>query len=161
MSFAQVPGGFGIRAVEGKIAVAKFARENKIPFLGVCLGFQVAVIEYARSVLGYTTAHSAEFDEDTAHKLIVFMPEISRTHMGGTMRLGSRRTVLKTPQCMTARLYNGATAFDERHRHRYEVNIDYVKELEVRKRSRRAPEGAVPPLTRCAHLIRLFRVQSF
>mmetsp|Transcript_24339 Transcript_24339/g.53153 ORF Transcript_24339/g.53153 Transcript_24339/m.53153 type:complete len:702 (-) Transcript_24339:362-2467(-) len=127
----MVPGGFGIRAVEGKIAVAKFARENKIPFLGVCLGFQVAVIEYARSVLGYTTAHSAEFDEDTAHKLIVFMPEISRTHMGGTMRLGSRRTVLKTPQCMTARLYNGATAFDERHRHRYEVNIDYVKELEA------------------------------
>uniref|UniRef100_A0A7S0IZT8 CTP synthase n=1 Tax=Calcidiscus leptoporus TaxID=127549 RepID=A0A7S0IZT8_9EUKA len=126
----MVPGGFGIRAVEGKLAAAKYARENGVPYLGVCLGFQVAVIEFARSVLGHTTAHSAEFDEETAHKLIVFMPEVSRTHMGGTMRLGARRTVLKHPQCKTAQLYDGATAFDERHRHRYEVNIDYVKELE-------------------------------
>jgi len=126
----MVPGGFGIRAVEGKIAVAKYARENGVPYLGVCLGFQVAVIEFARNVLGYSSAQSAEFDEETPHKLVIFMPEVSRTQMGGTMRLGSRRTVLKNPQCKTAQLYDGATAFDERHRHRYEVNFDYVKELE-------------------------------
>mmetsp|Transcript_6422 Transcript_6422/g.10860 ORF Transcript_6422/g.10860 Transcript_6422/m.10860 type:complete len:683 (-) Transcript_6422:335-2383(-) len=125
-----VPGGFGIRAVDGKIAAAKYARENRVPYLGVCLGFQIAVIEFARSVLGYTGAHSAEFDEEAQHNLIVFMPEGSRTHLGGTMRLGSRRTLLSSPQCRTAKLYNGATAFDERHRHRYEVNTKYLSELE-------------------------------
>jgi len=126
-----VPGGFGIRAVEGKCAAAKYARESKKPYLGICLGFQVGVIEYARSVLNLKDAHSAEFDEATPHPLVVFMPEVSRTQMGGTMRLGSRRTVLRTPQCVTARMYGGVTAFDERHRHRYEVNIKYVKQLEA------------------------------
>jgi len=125
-----VPGGFGIRAVEGKISAARFARESGKPYLGICLGFQVAVIEFARSVLGYADAHSSEFDDATQNPLVVFMPEGSRTQMGGTMRLGSRRTVLKNTQSKTAALYNGATAFDERHRHRYEVNYDYVKQLE-------------------------------
>ena len=76
------------------------------------------MIEYARTVLGLTGAHSAEFDEAAPHSLIVYMPEVSRTHMGGTMRLGSRRTMLKGTDCVTCRLYGGATAFDERHRHR-------------------------------------------
>ena len=105
-------------------------RDSKKPFLGICLGFQVAVIEFARSQLGHAEAHSAEFDKDTPHPLVVFMPEVSRTHMGGTMRLGSRRTVLSRPACKTAQLYGGVTAIDERHRHRYEINIDYVKSME-------------------------------
>jgi len=125
-----VPGGFGDRGVEGKVAAAGFAREHKKPFLGICLGFQVAVIEFARSQLGHAEAHSAEFDKNTPHPLVVFMPEVSRTHMGGTMRLGSRRTVLSRPACKTAQLYGGVTAIDERHRHRYEINIDYVKSME-------------------------------
>ena len=125
-----VPGGFGDRGVEGKVVAAGYAREHKKPFLGICLGFQVAVIEFARSQLGHVEAHSSEFDKDTPHPLVVFMPEVSRTHMGGTMRLGSRRTVLSRPACKTAQLYGGVTAIDERHRHRYEINMDYVKSLE-------------------------------
>jgi CTP synthase len=126
-----VPGGFGIRAVEGKMLAANYARENGVPYLGICLGFQIAVIEFARSVLGVKTAHSAEFDEKCATPLIIFMPEGSRTQMGGTMRLGARKTMLRSPKCLTAQLYNGATAFDERHRHRYEVNPAYVQQLEA------------------------------
>ena len=126
-----VPGGFGDRGVEGKIAAVCYARESKVPFFGICLGFQVAVIEFARSQLGHADAHSAEFGEDEA-PMVVFMPEVSRTHMGGTMRLGARRTVLSRPTCVTAQLYGGVTAFDERHRHRYEVNIEYVKSLEAK-----------------------------
>ena len=98
----------------------------------ICLGFQVAVIEFARSQLGHADAHSAEFSKETKHPMVVFMPEVSRTHMGGTMRLGARRTVLSRPTCVTAQLYGGVTAFDERHRHRYEVNIEYVKSLEAK-----------------------------
>ena len=127
-----VPGGFGDRGVEGKIAAVRYARESKVPFFGICLGFQVAVIEFARSQLGHTDAHSAEFSKETKHPMVVFMPEVSRTHMGGTMRLGARRTVLSRPTCVTAQLYGGVTAFDERHRHRYEVNIEYVKSLEAK-----------------------------
>ncbi|EOD35566.1 CTP synthase [Emiliania huxleyi CCMP1516] len=125
-----VPGGFGIRAVEGKMLAANYARENGVPYLGICLGFQIAVIEFARSVLGVKTAHSAEFDEKCATPLIIFMPEGSRTQMGGTMRLGARKTMLRSPKCLTAQLL-GATAFDERHRHRYEVNPAYVQQLEA------------------------------
>jgi len=125
-----VPGGFGDRGVEGKICAAKWCRENKKPYLGVCLGFQVAVIEFARNILGLAGAHSSEFDENSPHPVVIFMPEVSRTRMGGTMRLGSRRTMLKGTDCLTCRLYGGATAFDERHRHRYEVNMAYVKQFE-------------------------------
>jgi CTP synthase len=85
-----IPGGFGVRGTEGKIAAVKYARENKVPFLGVCLGLQVAVIEYARSILGLEDANSTEFDPKTTNPAIIFMPEGSRTTMGGTMRLGSR-----------------------------------------------------------------------
>lgn len=92
-----IPGGFGVRGVEGKVAACKFARENKVPFLGICLGLQVMVIEYCRHVLGISGAHSAEFnkaDKTGTDTVVVFMPEISQTEMGGTMRLGARPTVV-------------------------------------------------------------------
>ncbi|KAG9304633.1 hypothetical protein G9A89_020197 [Geosiphon pyriformis] len=87
-----VPGGFGHRGLEGKLAAVKWARENKIPYLGICLGLQVAVIEFSRHVCGLLGANSEELDPNTTHKVIVYMPEISRTHLGGTMRLGLRPT---------------------------------------------------------------------
>eukprot|EP00249_Psilotum_nudum_P019850 c27446_g1_i1 orf=829-2661(+) len=125
-----VPGGFGDRGIEGKILAAKYARENSIPFLGVCLGMQVAVIEFARSVLGLEGANSTEFDSATPHPCVIFMPEVSKTHMGGTMRLGVRRTYFQSTYCVTAKLYKKFLYVDERHRHRYEVNPDMVEMLE-------------------------------
>ncbi|CAM6111096.1 unnamed protein product [Calypogeia fissa] len=126
-----VPGGFGDRGVQGKILAAKYARENRVPFLGICLGLQIAVIEFARSVLGLEEANSTEFDQATRHPCVVFMPEVSKTHMGGTMRLGARKTFLNTADCITAKLYKHADVIDERHRHRYEVNPDMVDQLEA------------------------------
>jgi CTP synthase len=125
-----VPGGFGERGTEGKILAAKYARENQVPFLGICLGMQAAVIEYARSVLGMKNAHSTEMVPDCAEPAVIFMPEGSTTHMGGTMRLGSRRTIFQTQDCKAAKLYNSLPFIDERHRHRYEVNPDIVDRLE-------------------------------
>ncbi|KAG2429539.1 hypothetical protein HXX76_010774 [Chlamydomonas incerta] len=125
-----VPGGFGSRGVEGKILAANYARLNKKPYLGICLGMQIAVIEFARNVLGLTDANSTEFAPACAHPAVVFMPEISTTHLGGTMRLGGRRTVLQTMNCMSAKLYQKEQFIDERHRHRYEVNPDLVPKLE-------------------------------
>ena len=125
-----VPGGFGNRGIEGMILAAQYARENEVPYLGVCLGLQVAVIEFTRNVLGRTGANSTEFDEDTPHPAVIFMPEGSRTHMGGTMRLGSRQTNIQTEDCAALRLYDGATEIHERHRHRYEVNPDMISDLE-------------------------------
>lgn len=126
-----VPGGFGVRGVEGKILAANYARTHKVPFLGICLGMQVAVIEFARNVLGLTDANSTEFNAATSHPAVVFMPEISTTHLGGTMRLGSRRTVFQTVQCTASRLYQRETYVEERHRHRYEVNPELVPKLEA------------------------------
>jgi hypothetical protein len=100
-----VPGGFGSRGVEGKIAAAKYAREQRVPYLGICLGMQIAVIEFARAVLGLADANSAEFEPACGTPVVVFMPEGSTTHKGGTMRLGSRRTILQTMDCTTAKLY--------------------------------------------------------
>ncbi|KAJ4824084.1 CTP synthase 1 [Turnera subulata] len=125
-----VPGGFGDRGVQGKILAAKYARENKIPFLGICLGMQIAVIEFARSVLGLNDANSTEFDPETPNPCVIFMPEGSKTHMGGTMRLGSRRTLFKVPNCKSAKLYGNGSFVDERHRHRYEVNPEMVSQFE-------------------------------
>jgi CTP synthase len=126
-----VPGGFGDRGVEGKIAAAKYARESGTPYLGICLGMQVAVIEAARSLLGFEDAHSTEFSSATPHPAVVFMPEGSKTHMGGTMRLGVRRTHLQTVDCLAAKLYQREAHIDERHRHRYEVNPEMVPALEA------------------------------
>ena len=125
-----VPGGFGIRGIEGKIKAAEYARKNSIPYLGVCLGLQVATIEFCRNVLGLEGANSTEFDEDPPHAAVVFMPEISKTHMGGTMRLGTKPTPFLVDDCKIKRLYGGAAHVDERHRHRYEVNPELIEEIE-------------------------------
>jgi len=127
-----VPGGFGDRGIEGKILAAGYARENKVPYLGVCLGLQIAVIEFCRSVLGWEDANSTEFNEQTPHPVIVFMPEISKTHLGGTMRLGSRPTMFQVDECTTRELYSGAAHVDERHRHRYEVNPALIEDIEAK-----------------------------
>jgi CTP synthase len=125
-----VPGGFGDRGVEGKIIAAGYARENNIPYLGICLGLQVAVIEFCRNVLGWAGANSTEFDDQTPHPVVVFMPEISKTHLGGTMRLGSRPTLFQVDSCEIKLLYGDEEYVDERHRHRYEVNPDCVDAIE-------------------------------
>ena len=118
-----VPGGFGSRGVEGKIAAIKYAREHKIPFLGICLGMQCTVIEYARDVIGWKDANSTEFDETTAHPVIDLMAEQRGvTQKGGTMRLGAYPCVLKKGT-LAARLY-GTHSISERHRHRYELAYD-------------------------------------
>ncbi|KAK3137945.1 hypothetical protein QOZ80_5AG0362440 [Eleusine coracana subsp. coracana] len=125
-----VPGGFGDRGVQGKILAAKYARENNIPYLGICLGMQIAVIEFARSVMKLHGANSTEFDPAAKTPCVIFMPEGSKTHMGATMRLGSRRTFFQVNNCKSAKLYGNASYVDERHRHRYEVNPDMVPEFE-------------------------------
>ncbi|CAL4901713.1 unnamed protein product [Urochloa decumbens] len=125
-----VPGGFGDRGVQGKILAAKYARENNVPYLGICLGMQIAVIEFARSVMKLHGANSTEFDPATKTPCVIFMPEGSKTHMGATMRLGSRRTLFQVKNCKSAKLYGNASYIDERHRHRYEVNPDMVQEFE-------------------------------
>ncbi|KIK61781.1 hypothetical protein GYMLUDRAFT_224877 [Collybiopsis luxurians FD-317 M1] len=124
-----VPGGFGSRGTEGMLLAIKYAREQKIPFLGICLGFQLAVIEWSRNVLSIPNATSTEFDQSTQSPAIVFMPEISKTHMGGTMRLGLRPTVFQegTEWSKARRLYGGKEKIWERHRHRYEVNPEWVQ----------------------------------
>ncbi|CDS12724.1 Putative CTP synthase [Lichtheimia ramosa] len=123
-----VPGGFGARGVEGMILAAKYARENKKPYLGICLGMQIAVIEFARHVCGMPDANSAELDPDTKTPVIVYMPEISKTHMGGTQRLGLRPTIFQpnTESSLVRKLYDNKVEIDERYRHRYEVNLDHV-----------------------------------
>jgi len=129
-----IPGGFGIRGVEGKVLCAKYCRENRIPLLGVCLGMQVMVIEYARSILGWQNAHSAEFDETTDKKVVVFMPEIDPIKMGGTMRLGARVTKFfklnNGENSLSSFLYRTTNQIVERHRHRYEVNPESINDLQ-------------------------------
>ncbi len=127
-----VPGGFGSRGVEGKILAAEYARVHRVPYLGICLGMQIAVIEFARNVLGWQDANSTEFDATTTNPVVIFMPEGSKTHLGGTMRLGARRTLLQTVDCHSARLYQTEKHIDERHRHRYEVNPELVPQLEAK-----------------------------
>ncbi len=124
-----VPGGFGNRGTEGKIAAAKFARENRVPYYGLCLGLQIAVIEFARNVLGLKGANSTEFDPRSTHPVINLMAEQKQvTDKGATMRLGSYDCAL-TPGTLAARAYR-ATAVRERHRHRFEVNNAYVGALQ-------------------------------
>ena len=124
-----VPGGFGSRGIEGKIEAIRYARENKIPFLGICLGMQMAVVEYARNVCGLEGAHSAELDPHTPYPVIDLMPDqVGVTAKGGTMRLGSCPCRLKEGS-LAAEVY-GAQEINERHRHRYEFNNGYREALE-------------------------------
>ncbi|MCR4963821.1 MAG: CTP synthase [Firmicutes bacterium] len=119
-----VPGGFGNRGIEGMILAAGYARRNDIPYLGICLGMQIAVIEYARHVLGLTDANSGEFDEESAHKVIDFIPgQSEHIDKGGTLRLGAYPCVIREGTRMAA--CYGASRISERHRHRYEFNNEY------------------------------------
>ena len=119
-----VPGGFGNRGIEGMITAIRYARENKIPFLGLCLGMQLTIVEYARNVLGYHDAHSIEMNPNTMHPVIALMPDQNGVEdIGGTLRLGSYPCVLKD-NSLAYKLY-GKKEIEERHRHRYEVNNDY------------------------------------
>lgn len=123
-----VPGGFGGRGIEGMVASVKYAREHNIPFFGICLGMQIAVIEFARDVLGYADANSREFDEESMHKVIDFMPDQSNDiDKGGTMRLGAYPCEVR-PGSLLERCY-GEAEISERHRHRYEVNNEFRQEL--------------------------------
>ena len=125
-----VPGGFGSRGIEGKLLAARYAREHGAPYLGLCLGMQIAVIEYARDVLGWRDANSGEFDAASRHKVIDFMPgQSEEIDKGGTLRLGAWPCVIK-PGTSLARVY-GAAEISERHRHRYELNNDFRAELEL------------------------------
>ncbi|WP_251342474.1 glutamine hydrolyzing CTP synthase [Haloplanus halophilus] len=125
-----VPGGFGSRGAEGKIEAIRYARENDVPFLGLCLGFQMAVVEYARNVLGLEGAHSAEIDEGTPYPVIDLLPEqYDLEDLGGTMRLGAHTTDI-VEDTLAHEVY-GAASCTERHRHRYEVNPEYIDDLEA------------------------------
>ncbi|WP_288387900.1 CTP synthase, partial [uncultured Cobetia sp.] len=134
-----VPGGFGERGVEGKIATARFARENKVPYLGICLGMQVAVIEFARNVAGWSDANSTEFTHDTQHPVVGLITEWltpegkietrdAASDLGGTMRLGGQACSLLNGS--KAHQAYGSDEIVERHRHRYEVNDQFVPALE-------------------------------
>ncbi len=139
-----VPGGFGKRGIDGMIEAAKYARTHDIPYLGLCLGLQVAIIEFVRDVVGYTDAHSAELDPNTTHPVIHIMPEqIGVENIGGTLRLGSYPCRLD-PTSKAYELY-GTQDIAERHRHRYEVNNDYRDVLTENgmKLSGLSPDGRI------------------
>ncbi len=149
-----VPGGFGLRGVEGKIATVRYARENKIPYLGICLGMQVAVIEFARDVLGWTDANSTEFDKDSGHPVVGLITEwedasgavetrSDSSDLGGTMRLGAQECGLE-PGSKVFECY-GQERIVERHRHRYEVNNNLLPQLQAAglKITGRSGDGAL------------------
>ncbi len=138
MDAILVPGGFGRRGVEGKIKAIRYARENGVPYLGICLGMQLAVIEFARNVAGLAGAHSTEFDADTPHPVVALITEWqdrdgrierrdTQSDLGGTMRLGGQECLLE-PNSVVRRVY-GADRITERHRHRYEVNNHYLPRI--------------------------------
>jgi len=140
MDAILVPGGFGKRGVEGKIAAIRYARENGVPYLGICLGMQLAVIEYARHMAGLEGANSTEFDPDTRHPVVALITEwqnrdgsierrAANSDLGGTMRLGGQPCEV-VPGSLAHRIY-GSTTVAERHRHRYEVNNHYLPRLEA------------------------------
>ena len=139
-----VPGGFGSRGIEGMIEAARWAREHKKPYLGLCLGMQIAVIEFARHVCGFADASSGEFDPDSAHKVIDFLPEQSELiDKGGTLRLGAWPCCI-VPGTLMARCY-GQELISERHRHRYEFNNDFREALAGAGLvlSGRSPDGSI------------------
>ncbi|MGN0836695.1 MAG: CTP synthase, partial [Akkermansia sp.] len=126
-----VPGGFGDRGIEGKIAAARYAREKGIPYFGICLGMQIACIEFARNVLGLADANSTEFDKHTPHPIICLQEEQKHIeNMGATMRLGAYPANIK-PGTLCSTLYGGEETISERHRHRYEFNADYREAVEA------------------------------
>jgi CTP synthase len=140
MDAVLVPGGFGKRGIEGKIAAVKFARENKVPYLGICLGMQIAAIEIARNICELEGANSTEFDPDTPHPVIALITEWQnhdgkverrdeKSYLGGTMRLGAQPALVKKGT-LAHKIY-GKDTVAERHRHRYEVNNHYVPRLEA------------------------------
>ena len=122
-----VPGGFGTRGVEGMLICAEYARKHNVPYFGICLGMQTAVIEYARNVLGYKDAHSSEFNPESKHPVIDLMPDQYGVKMGGTMRLGAYPC--KVLGDIMKRAY-GEEEISERHRHRYEFNNEYRQAIE-------------------------------
>ncbi|XP_041068908.1 CTP synthase 1 isoform X1 [Carcharodon carcharias] len=125
-----VPGGFGFRGTEGKILAIAWARRQKKPFLGVCLGMQLAVVEFARNALNWPDANSTEFNPNTNHPVVIDMPEHNPGEMGGTMRLGKRKTILKEKNSVLRKLYKDSDYIEERHRHRYEVNPEMRNNFE-------------------------------
>ncbi|WP_395546561.1 MULTISPECIES: CTP synthase [unclassified Lacrimispora] len=139
-----VPGGFGSRGIEGKISSIRYARENNIPFLGLCLGMQMAIVEFARHVAGFDDAHTSELDEETTHPVIHLMPDQNGIEdIGGTLRLGSYPCALDK----SSKAYEvyGEALIHERHRHRYEVNNEYREDLEKAgmKLSGISPDGRI------------------
>jgi CTP synthase len=125
-----VPGGFGVRGTEGKIECIRYARESRVPYLGLCLGFQMAVIEYARNVCGIPDANSSEFDPRCKSPVIDILPEQKKIEgLGGNMRLGGKDIDLK-PNTLISKLFDNATRIRLRFRHRYEVDPKYIKTLE-------------------------------
>ena len=156
MDAVLVPGGFGKRGVEGKIAAIRYAREKKVPYLGICLGMQLATIEFARNVAGFAGANSTEFEPDTPHPVVALITEwLDRTgrverrsgesDMGGTMRLGAQSCPVE-PGTLAAKIYGPEVT--ERHRHRYEVNNAYVPLLEAKgyRVSARTPSENLPEM---------------
>ena len=156
MDAVLVPGGFGKRGTEGKIAAIRYARENKLPYLGICLGMQLATIEFARHVVGLEVANSTEFEPDTPHPVVALITEwmdregrVERrnadSNLGGTMRLGAQRCPIK-PTTLAARIYGKEV--NERHRHRYEVNNIYVPKFEAQGMviSARTPSEDLPEM---------------
>ena len=139
-----VPGGFGHRGIDGKLKAIRYARTHGVPFLGLCLGMQLAIVEFARNVLGYNDAHSAELDPNTTHPVIHIMPEqIGVEDLGGTLRLGSYPCILDESS-KSFQMY-GTREIRERHRHRYEVNNDYREKLAAAgmKLSGLSPDGNI------------------
>jgi len=156
-----VPGGFGERGTEGKIAAVRFARERNVPFLGICFGMQMAVIECARNLAGMQDASSTEFGPCET-PVVGLLTEWSRGNdierrseggdLGGTMRLGAYTACL-TPDSLVRAVYNDAAEIQERHRHRYEVNINYRTQLEATglRFSGLSPDGVLPEIIEYPH----------
>ena len=126
-----IPGGFGKRGSEGKMKAIKYARENNVPFLGICFGFQLAVIEFCRNILKYKDAHSSELYPKTKYPVVTLLPEQNNVKdMGGTMRLGNYPVIIDK-NSFVYDIYK-QTKIVERHRHRYEINPDYIHDIEER-----------------------------
>jgi CTP synthase len=156
MDAILVPGGFGKRGTEGKIRAIQYARENRVPYLGICLGMQLATIEFARNACGLAGANSTEFDPDTPHPVVALITEwldrtgrierrSERSDLGGTMRLGAQKCPVE-PGTLAERIYGAEV--NERHRHRYEVNNVYVPQLEAKGYtiSARTPTEQLPEM---------------